>query len=133
MDLARVPDGMARDTAWGARSVFRRMARQAGRSKARVISWMARLAGGSTALRRARQRLFRIYVRPLVIMMGINTERPSAFEATVSHCNPHVRFDERGWEMGRCHSPELPRPSSSLPSRGTATNPQDSNHISSRR
>ena len=91
MDLARVPDGMARGTAWGrAQSAFRRMARQAGRSKARVISWMARLAGASTALGRARQRLFRLYVRPVVIMIGINTECPSAFEAAISHCNPHI-------------------------------------------
>ena len=93
MDLARVLDGMARDTAWArARSAFRRMARQTGRSKARVIPWIARLAGGSTALRWARQRLFRLYVWPLVIMMGTNTERPSAFEATTSHYNPHVRW-----------------------------------------
>jgi hypothetical protein len=80
MDVAwRVPDGMARDTAWGrARSVFRRMARQTGRSKAkaRVISWIARLARGSTALRRARQRLFRLYVRPLVIHDGHHCRTP---------------------------------------------------------
>ena len=28
--------------------------------------------------------------------------------------NPHVRFDERGWETGRCHMAQLPRPSSPL-------------------
>ena len=74
---ARVPDGMARDTAWArARSAFRRMARQTGRSKARVISGIARLAGGSTALRRARQRLFRLYVRPVVIHDGHHCRTP---------------------------------------------------------
>jgi hypothetical protein len=29
--------------------------------------------------------------------------------------NPHVRFDERGWETERCRMAELPRPSSTLP------------------
>ena len=28
--------------------------------------------------------------------------------------NPHVRFDERGWETGRSHG-QHPRPSSTLP------------------
>jgi hypothetical protein len=31
--------------------------------------------------------------------------------------NPHVRFDERGWETERCRMPKLPRPSSTLPQR----------------
>src|SRR5262249_52200248 len=68
---------MARDTAWGrARSAFRRMARPTGRSKARVIPWIARLARGSTALRRARQQLFRLYVRPVVIHDGHHCRTP---------------------------------------------------------
>ena len=29
--------------------------------------------------------------------------------------NPHVRFDERGWETGRRRMAQLPRPSSTLP------------------
>jgi hypothetical protein len=41
----------------GGRDLLSAGARQAGRSKARVISWMARPAGGRTALRGARQRL----------------------------------------------------------------------------
>ena len=30
--------------------------------------------------------------------------------------NPHVRFDERGWETGRREERQYPRPSSTLPS-----------------
>jgi hypothetical protein len=31
--------------------------------------------------------------------------------------NRHARFDERGWETGRCRMLKLPRPSSTLPTR----------------
>ena len=40
--------------------------------------------------------------------------------------NPHVRFDERGWETERCRMAELPRPSSTLPTPPTgAMQPAD--------
>ena len=76
------------------------MARGAVTSKARILSRIALVAVGSTELRRARQPLFRL-LRPLVTMIGINTERPSAFEAKPLQSAGPVR-DERGWEMGRC-------------------------------
>jgi hypothetical protein len=49
----------------GGRYLLSAGAREAGRSKAQVILWMARPAGGSTALRPARQRLVWFYVQPL--------------------------------------------------------------------
>jgi len=36
--------------------------------------------------------------------------------------NPHVRFDERGWETERCITPQ-PRPSSTLPASAARENP----------
>ena len=48
------------------------MARGAVTSKARILSRIALVAVGSTELRRTRERLFRFYVRPLVIMTAID-------------------------------------------------------------